>query len=96
MPIRILAFHWSPAAWLRKVATQAEMGKNRFAAGIVMVPCLLLSAAFFSTAVWGDVPGENQSLALGLGGLLLAAGLLALLIPSTNPETNEDETDPSP
>ena len=60
------------------------MGKNRFAAGIVMVPCLLLSAAFFSTAVWGDVPGENQSLALGLGGLLLAAGLLALLIPSTN------------
>ena len=64
-------------------------------AGIVMVPCLLLSAAFFSTAVWGDVPGENQSLALGLGGLLLAAGLLALLIPSTNPETKEDETDPS-
>ena len=57
------------------------MGKNRFAAGIVMVPCLLLSAAFFSTAVWGDVPGENQSLALGLGGLLLAVGLLALLIP---------------
>ena len=71
------------------------MGKNRFAAGIVMVPCLLLSDAFFSTAVWGDVPGENQSLALGLGGLLLAAGLLALLIPSTNPETKEDETDPS-
>ena len=72
------------------------MGKNRFAAGIVMVPCLLLSAAFFSTAVWGDVPGENQSLALGLGGLLLAAGLLALFIPATNPETKEDETDPSP
>ena len=60
-----------------------------------MVPCFLLSAAFFSTTVWGDVPGENQSLALGLGGLLLAAGLLALLIPSTNTETKEDETDPS-
>ncbi|MEJ6828391.1 MAG: GIVxVP protein [Synechococcus sp. ArSW.bin.68] len=71
------------------------MEKNRFAAGIVMVPCFLLSAAFFSTTVWGDVPGENQSLALGLGGLLLAAGLLALLIPSTNTETKEDETDPS-
>jgi len=25
----------------------------------------------------------------------LAAGLLALFIPSTNPETKEDETDPS-
>ena len=71
------------------------MEKNRFAAGIVMVPCLLLSAAFFSTAVWGDVPGDNQPLALGLGGLLLAAGLFALLIPSTNPEMNEDETDSS-
>ncbi|MAR52125.1 MAG: hypothetical protein CMK50_03085 [Propionibacteriaceae bacterium] len=72
------------------------MGKNRIAAGIVMVPCLLLSAAFFSTAVWGDVPAENQTLALGLGGLLLATSLLALLIPSTSPETNEDETDQSP
>ncbi len=96
MPIRILGFLWFQTVWLNKVAPKAEMGKNRFAAGIVMVPCLLLSAAFFSTAVWGDVPGENQSLALGLGGLLLAAGLLALLIPSTNPETKEDETDPSP
>ncbi len=72
------------------------MGRNRFAAGIVMVPCFLLAAAFFSTAVWGDVPGDNQSLALGLGGLLLAAGLFALLIPSTNPEIKEDETDSSP
>jgi len=95
MPIKTLGFPWSLMAWPRKVALKAEMGKNRFAAGIVMVPFLLLSAAFFSTAVWGDVPGENQSLALGLGGLLLAAGLLALLIPSTNPETKEDETDPS-
>ena len=71
------------------------MEKNRFAAGIVMVPCLLLSAAFFSTAVWGDVPGENQPLALGLGGLLLAAGLFAQLIPSSSPEIKEDEKDPS-
>ncbi len=72
------------------------MEKNRFAASIVMVPCLLLSAAFFSTAVWGDIPAENQSLAIGLGLLLLAAGLLALLIPSSDPEKKEDETNPTP
>ncbi len=69
------------------------MGKNRLAAGVVMVPSLLLSAAFFSSAVWGDVAGDNRVLALGLGGMLLAAGLLALLIPSTDPEISQDETD---
>ena len=69
------------------------MGKNRLAAGVVMVPCLLLSAAFLSSAVWGNVATENRTLALVLGGMLFGAGLLALLIPTTNLDTNEDETD---
>ncbi|MEY4840743.1 MAG: hypothetical protein RLZZ374_1651, partial [Cyanobacteriota bacterium] len=44
------------------------MGINRTAKGIVLVPTLLLGAAFLSAAAWLD--GEaaaNRPLALGLG-----------------------------
>ena len=58
------------------------MGINRTAKGIVLVPTLLLGAAFLSAAAWLD--GEaaaNKPLALGLGAVLIGAGLLAQLLP---------------
>lgn len=58
------------------------MGINRTAKGIVLVPTLLLGAAFLSAAAWLD--GEaaaNRPLALGLGVILIGAGLLAQLLP---------------
>jgi len=58
------------------------MGINRTAKGIVLVPTLLLGAAFLSAAAWLD--GEaaaNKPLALGLGVILIGAGLLAQLLP---------------
>ncbi len=58
------------------------MGINRTAKGIVLVPTLLLGAAFLSAAAWLD--GEaaaNRPLALGLGLILIGAGLLAQLLP---------------
>jgi len=58
------------------------MGLNRTARGIVFVPSLLLGGAFLATAAWIDGPAAaNRPLALALGGLLVAAGLLALLLP---------------
>lgn len=58
------------------------MGLNRTARGIVLVPSLLLGGAFLATAVWVDGPAAaNRPLALALGGVLVAAGLLALLLP---------------
>jgi hypothetical protein len=56
------------------------MGLNRTAKGIVLVPTLLLGAAFIAAALWGEA-GENRNLALALGGLLMGAGLLAQLMP---------------
>ncbi|MEY4839093.1 MAG: hypothetical protein RLZZ374_1, partial [Cyanobacteriota bacterium] len=47
-----------------------------------LVPTLLLGAAFLSAAAWLD--GEaaaNRPLALGLGVILIGAGLLAQLLP---------------
>jgi predicted phage tail protein len=70
------------------------MGLNRTAKGIVLVPSLLLGAAFLSAAVWGEAP-EARPLALGLGLALLAGGLLAQLLPEGEPEntsTSDDET----
>jgi hypothetical protein len=59
------------------------MGLNRTARGIVFVPSLLLGGAFLATAAWIDGPAAaNRSLALGLGGVLVAAGLLALVLPA--------------
>jgi hypothetical protein len=58
------------------------MGLNRTARGIVLVPSLLLGGAFLATAAWVDGPAAaNRPLALGLGGVLLAAGLLTQLLP---------------
>ena len=59
-----------------------SMGINRTAKGIVLVPTLLLGAAFLSAAAWLD--GEaaaNRPLALGIGAVLIGAGLLAQLLP---------------
>jgi len=52
------------------------MSLNRTARGIVLVPSLLLGGAFLAAAAW-----TNRTLALGLGALLMGAGLLAQLLP---------------
>jgi hypothetical protein len=58
------------------------MGLNRTARGIVFVPSLLLGGAFLATAAWIEGPAAaNRPLALALGGLLVTAGLLALMLP---------------
>jgi hypothetical protein len=62
------------------------MSLNRTARGIVLVPSLLLGGAFLATAAWVDGPAAaNRPLALGLGGVLRAAGLLAQLLPDPKP-----------
>ena len=63
------------------------MGLNRTAKGIVLVPSLLLGAAFLSAAVWGEA-AETRPLALGLGLTLLAVGLLSQLFPEPEPEAS--------
>ena len=73
------------------------MARNRIASGVVMWPCVLLGSAFLSTAFWADAASGNRSLALTSGGLLLSAGLLALVFQSgsTGSETETDESDQS-
>lgn len=66
------------------------MGRNRTAKGVVLVPSLLLGAAFLAAAVWGEA-GANRPLALGLGGFLMAAGLLAQLLPDPPAEPEGSE-----
>jgi hypothetical protein len=63
------------------------MSLNRTAKGIVLVPTLLLGGAFFAAAAWiGDGPAAaNRPLALGLGAVLMAVGLLAQLLPDQQP-----------
>jgi len=66
------------------------MSINRTAKGIVLVPCLLLGAAFLAAAVWGDqAAAANQRLALILGSALMGGGLLAQLIPEARPERDQ-------
>ncbi len=65
------------------------MGINRTAKGIVLVPTLLLGAAFLSAAAWLDGEAANRPLALGLGAILIGAGLLAQLLP----EPPQDEAE---
>jgi hypothetical protein len=68
-------------------ASSSSAARNRTAKGIVLVPTLLLGSAFLSAAAWMD--GEaaaNRPLALGLGLTLVAAGLLAQLLPEGAPE----------
>ena len=85
-------------AWPRSLAPEPEMARNRIASGIVMVPCVLLGSAFLSTAIWGDAASGNRSLAIGIGSLLLIAGLLSLVIPGGSPEaeSRDDTTEQSP
>ena len=63
------------------------MSLNRTAKGIVLVPALLLGAAFLSAAVWGEAT-ETRPVALGLGLALLAAGLLAQLLPESERDSD--------
>ena len=71
------------------------MGLDRTAKGIVLVPSLLLGGAFLAAGAWvGDGPAAaNRPLALGLGTVLMAAGLLAQLLPEPQP-TAADSQDP--
>jgi predicted phage tail protein len=61
------------------------MGINRAAKGIVLVPCLLLGAAFLAASAWGEADA-NRTLALTLGLSLMAGGLLAQFLPEPPPE----------
>jgi hypothetical protein len=64
------------------------MSPNRTAKGVVLVPSLLLGGAFIATAVWVDGPAAaNRGLALTLGVILMAAGLLAQLLPDPPSES---------
>jgi len=63
------------------------MSLNRTAKGIVLVPTLLLGGAFLAAGTWLEGPAAaNRGLAFGLGGFLMAAGLLAQLLPEAEPE----------
>jgi hypothetical protein len=68
------------------------MSLNRTAKGIVLVPSLLLGGAFLSAGVWSDGPAAaNRGLALTLGGLLMAGGLLAQLLPESSSQNDQPE-----
>ena len=68
------------------------MGINRAAKGIVLVPTLLLGSAFLATAAWGTAAAaENKQVAIVVGCVLIAAGLLAQLMPEPEPETRGPE-----
>ena len=54
---------------------------------IVLVPSLRLGGAFLAAAAWLDGPAAaNRGLAIGLGLVLMGAGLLAQLLPESAPE----------
>ena len=66
------------------------MSLNRTAKGIVVVPSLLLGGAFMAAAAWLDGPASaNRGLAIGLGAVLMGAGLLAQLLPEEPPTPEE-------
>jgi len=68
------------------------MSLNRTAKGIVLVPSLLLGGAFLAAGVWSDGPAAaNKTLALSLGGMLMAVGLLAQLLPENKPESSDSD-----
>ncbi|MGC6482151.1 MAG: GIVxVP protein [Synechococcus sp.] len=69
------------------------MARNSVAAGVVMVPCVLLGGAFMSTALWTDAAGPNRPLALGISVILVGAGLLAYLLPGSGSTTHQDDPD---
>lgn len=75
------------------------MSLNRTARGIVLVPSLLLGGAFLAAAAWGGdgAAAENRPLALGIGAVLMGAGLLTQLLPvTTPPESTAEADDPEP
>ena len=63
------------------------MSLNRTARGIVLVPSLLLGGAFMAAAAWGGegAAADNRPLALGIGAVLMGAGLLTQLLPVAGP-----------
>ncbi len=68
------------------------MSLNRTAKGIVLVPSLLLGGAFLAAGVWSDGPAAtNKTLALSLGGMLMAVGLLAQLLPENKSESSDPD-----
>lgn len=69
---------------------------NRTAKGVVLVPSLLLGAAFLAAGVWGEAAGSNRTLALSLGGMLMGAGLLAQLFPEPKNEESSGTSKPPP
>jgi len=69
------------------------MADNRVAKGIVLVPSLLLGGAFLSAAAWLDGPAaQNRGLALTLGAVLLATGILAQFLPNGSPPSSPKDT----
>jgi len=71
------------------------LGINRAAKGIVLVPTLLLGSAFLATAAWGPAAAaETKPLAIVVGCVLIAAGLLAQLMPEPEPEAKRTENEP--
>jgi hypothetical protein len=73
------------------------MADNRIARGIVLVPCLLLGAAFLATAVWGQgAAAENRNLAVGIGLGLFLAGLLSQVRTDDAIANEADELDDAP
>ncbi|MFM7436776.1 MAG: GIVxVP protein [Vulcanococcus sp.] len=64
------------------------MSLNRTARGIVLVPSLLLGGAFLAAAAWGGegAAGDNRPLALGIGAVLMVAGMLTQLLPVARTE----------
>ena len=75
------------------------MSLNRTARGIVLVPSLLLGGAFLAAAAWGGegAAAENRPLAIGIGAVLMGAGLLTQLLPvATPPASTAEADDPEP
>ncbi|WP_216922394.1 GIVxVP protein [Synechococcus sp. CCAP 1479/9] len=73
------------------------MSLNRTAKGIVLVPTLLLGGAFLAAGTWVDGPAAaNRGLALTLGAVLMAAGLLAQLLPESGPPATDSNADSNP
>ena len=54
----------------------------------MLVPSLLLGGAFLATAAWVDgLAAANRSLALLIGGVLMASGGLVQLLPDSGPRS---------
>ena len=71
------------------------MSIDRTARGIVLLPSLLLGGAFMAAAAWaGDgAAAQNRPLALGIGAVLMLAGLLTQLLPLSSARVEPRPTD---